>query len=211
MEARVTDPGGYRFEEPGLASVPASSARSCLRTPGSRATRGTATPTGCAPHRLPDEVRRRSAGRARRRSSCSGSSATASGLTCASGCGEASAPVLVVSNLGPSRAVRLDTAASIRGRPRRARRGARRAAAGAAARAGVLGVRDLTPRRRRGARALDAATSAAAATLARVFVPTRAYRAHARDVLERHRFAVLTGPPEMGKTAIARMLGAGAR
>src|SRR4051812_5980832 len=42
--------------------------------------------------------------------------------------------------------------------------------------------------------------------LARVFVPTRAYL-HALDVLERHRFAVLTGPPEVGKTAIARMLG----
>jgi len=27
------------------------------------------------------------------------------------------------------------------------------------------------------------------------------------DILERHHFAVLTGPPEMGKTAIARMLG----
>src|SRR5205085_737361 len=39
--------------------------------------------------------------------------------------------------------------------------------------------------------------------LARVFVPTRAYR-HALEVLEHHRFAVLTGPPEVGKTAIAR-------
>jgi hypothetical protein len=45
-----------------------------------------------------------------------------------------------------------------------------------------------------------------ASQLARVFVPTRAY-AHALAVVERHRFAVLTGPPEMGKTAIARMLG----
>ena len=42
--------------------------------------------------------------------------------------------------------------------------------------------------------------------LARVFVPTRAYH-RAVDVLERHAFAVLTGPPEMGKTAIARMVG----
>jgi conflict system STAND superfamily ATPase len=41
--------------------------------------------------------------------------------------------------------------------------------------------------------------------LARVFVPTRAYRV-ALDVLARHGFAVLTGPPEMGKTSIARML-----
>lgn len=44
-----------------------------------------------------------------------------------------------------------------------------------------------------------------ALALARVFVPTRAY-ARASELLERHRFAVLTGPPEMGKTATARML-----
>ena len=47
---------------------------------------------------------------------------------------------------------------------------------------------------------------AAAVELARVFVPTRAYL-ETLAVLERHRFAVLTGPPEMGKTAIARMIG----
>jgi hypothetical protein len=41
--------------------------------------------------------------------------------------------------------------------------------------------------------------------LARVFWPTRAYE-RARDVLARYRFVVLTGPPEMGKTAIAQML-----
>ncbi len=46
----------------------------------------------------------------------------------------------------------------------------------------------------------------AAFELARVFVPTNAYAA-AVDVLGRHHFAVLTGPPEMGKTAIARMIG----
>ena len=46
----------------------------------------------------------------------------------------------------------------------------------------------------------------AARQLARVFVPTNAY-AVALDVLQRHRFAALTGPPEMGKTAIARMIG----
>lgn len=45
----------------------------------------------------------------------------------------------------------------------------------------------------------------AAAELARVFVPTRAH-ARALDVLAEHRFAVLTGPPEMGKTAVARMV-----
>jgi hypothetical protein len=38
--------------------------------------------------------------------------------------------------------------------------------------------------------------------LARVYVPTRAH-ARALAVLARHRFAVLTGPPEMGKTAAA--------
>lgn len=46
----------------------------------------------------------------------------------------------------------------------------------------------------------------AALALTRVFAPTRTYRA-ALDILERHHFAVLTGPPEMGKTAIARVLG----
>ena len=42
--------------------------------------------------------------------------------------------------------------------------------------------------------------------LAERFVPTRAYR-RALEVLEAHRFCVLTGPPEMGKTASARMIG----
>lgn len=41
--------------------------------------------------------------------------------------------------------------------------------------------------------------------LARVFVATGAYAA-TLAALERHGFAVLTGPPEMGKTAIARMV-----
>ncbi len=41
--------------------------------------------------------------------------------------------------------------------------------------------------------------------LARVFWPTHAYE-RARAALTRHRFVVLTGPPEMGKTAIARMV-----
>ena len=47
---------------------------------------------------------------------------------------------------------------------------------------------------------------AAAVELARVFVPTQAYL-ETLGVLGQHRFAVLTGPPEMGKTAIARMVG----
>ena len=46
----------------------------------------------------------------------------------------------------------------------------------------------------------------AAAELARVFVPTRAY-SETLEALERYHFAFLTGPPEMGKTATARMVG----
>jgi hypothetical protein len=46
---------------------------------------------------------------------------------------------------------------------------------------------------------------AAARALAEVFVPTLAYD-RALTTLRQHHFAVLTGPPEMGKTAIARML-----
>jgi hypothetical protein len=45
----------------------------------------------------------------------------------------------------------------------------------------------------------------AAHALAAVFVSTGAH-AKAVRTLERHRFCVLTGPPEMGKTAIARMV-----
>lgn len=45
----------------------------------------------------------------------------------------------------------------------------------------------------------------AATVLARVFVPTEAH-ARALDALRRRAFCVLSGPPEMGKTATARML-----
>jgi hypothetical protein len=69
----------------------------------------------------------------------------------------------------------------------------------------VLGLRDLD-------RLIDAEVAArssldlpAASALAAVFMPTRAYR-RALGVLDRHRFAVLSGPPEMGKTAIARTI-----
>jgi hypothetical protein len=47
---------------------------------------------------------------------------------------------------------------------------------------------------------------AATRELADVFVPTPAWH-HAVATLRAHNFLVLTGPPEMGKTAIARMLG----
>jgi hypothetical protein len=70
----------------------------------------------------------------------------------------------------------------------------------------VLGSRDL------GGLILPEVTAASsldrdrAAGLARVFWPTGPYN-RARQVLAHHRFVVLTGPPEMGKTAIAQMLG----
>ena len=70
----------------------------------------------------------------------------------------------------------------------------------------VLGVRELEPLMASEVRQRATLDIDAAHQLARVFWPTRAY-ARARAVLGRHRFVVLTGPPEMGKTAIARMLG----
>jgi hypothetical protein len=70
----------------------------------------------------------------------------------------------------------------------------------------VLGVCDLDALIPPGALARSTGDVAAARELARVFVPTRAY-GRTLAVLERHRFAVVTGPPEMGKTAIARTLG----
>ena len=70
----------------------------------------------------------------------------------------------------------------------------------------VLGLRDLDALIRPDARQrLLLAPKSTRRRLARVFWPTRAY-ARARAVLARHRFVVLTGAPEMGKTAIARML-----
>jgi len=69
----------------------------------------------------------------------------------------------------------------------------------------VLGLRDLEPLIAAGARERSTLDIAGAQELARVFWPTRAYE-RARAALGQHRFVVLTGPPEMGKTAIARML-----
>jgi hypothetical protein len=69
----------------------------------------------------------------------------------------------------------------------------------------ILGLRDLAPLIDPTQRARSTLEIETAQELARVFWPTRAYAA-ACATLERHRFAVLTGPPEMGKTAIARML-----
>lgn len=73
----------------------------------------------------------------------------------------------------------------------------------------ILGLRDLmalldsvvtTDMRNRSTLAIQAATA-----IAEVFVPTRAYT-QALTTLSGHGFAVLTGPPEIGKTAIARMI-----
>jgi hypothetical protein len=74
----------------------------------------------------------------------------------------------------------------------------------------LLGLRDLTellasvvekPIRERSTLAVEQA-----AELAQVFVPTRAYNRALRALAE-HSFVVLTGPPEMGKTTIARVVG----
>ena len=69
----------------------------------------------------------------------------------------------------------------------------------------VLGLRDLEPLVTADARRRSTLDVVSAQELARVFWPTRAYD-RARTVLGQHRFVVLMGPPEMGKTAIARML-----
>lgn len=70
----------------------------------------------------------------------------------------------------------------------------------------VLGLRDLDALIEPGVSDRSWLDRGAAQELAAVFVPTGAYR-RALAVLATHRFAVLTGPPEMGKTAIARMVG----
>jgi hypothetical protein len=69
----------------------------------------------------------------------------------------------------------------------------------------VLGLRDLEPLIDPAVRKRSSLDVRGAQELARVFWPTRAYE-RSRSVLARHGFVVLTGPPEMGKTAIAQML-----
>jgi hypothetical protein len=69
----------------------------------------------------------------------------------------------------------------------------------------VLGLRALAELIDEPAREATSLDLDAAAELAGVFVPTRAHE-RALRVLGEHHFAVLTGPPEMGKTAIARMV-----
>ncbi|HTP20134.1 MAG TPA: hypothetical protein VMJ65_11055 [Solirubrobacteraceae bacterium] len=69
----------------------------------------------------------------------------------------------------------------------------------------VLGLRDLDGLIGPDVRGRSSLDIERAQGLARVFWPTRAY-GRAREVVARHRFVVLTGPPEMGKTAIAEML-----
>ena len=70
----------------------------------------------------------------------------------------------------------------------------------------ALGVADLDALVPEDAALRSSADVAASVELAHIFVPTRAYH-DALRALERHSFVVLTGPPEMGKTAIARMIG----
>ena len=70
----------------------------------------------------------------------------------------------------------------------------------------ALGIADLDALVPEDAARRSTADIAASVELAHVFVPTRAYN-DALRALERHSFVVLTGPPEMGKTAIARMIG----
>ncbi len=74
----------------------------------------------------------------------------------------------------------------------------------------LLGLRDLdellATALTRESRERSQAAIESARDLAAVFVPTESYD-RCWDVLKKHRFAVLEGPPEMGKTAIAWMVG----
>jgi hypothetical protein len=74
--------------------------------------------------------------------------------------------------------------------------------------ASLLGVRPLEGLVAPEVEARSTVDVSAAHALARVYVPTSAH-ARALAVLGRHRFTVLTGPPEMGKTATAGMIALG--
>lgn len=74
----------------------------------------------------------------------------------------------------------------------------------------ILGLRDIKellsqvidkPIRERSTLAVEEASE-----LAQVFVPTNAYN-NALNILGKHSFVVITGPPEVGKTTIARLIG----
>ncbi|MGH2872980.1 MAG: hypothetical protein ACRDL5_11035 [Solirubrobacteraceae bacterium] len=69
----------------------------------------------------------------------------------------------------------------------------------------LLGLRELAPLLDGEAARGSTLDLASARALAQVFAPTRAH-GRAVAVLESHHFAVLTGPPEMGKTAAARII-----
>ena len=70
----------------------------------------------------------------------------------------------------------------------------------------AMGVREGGPALPDDARRASAFDLESARELSRSYVPSRPYR-RALQKLRSHGFCVLTGPPEMGKTAAARMLG----
>jgi hypothetical protein len=74
----------------------------------------------------------------------------------------------------------------------------------------ILGIRDIEEMLAQavGKRVLERSGAAIEESrdLTPVFVPTQAYRSAWR-ILRKHNFVVLDGPPEMGKTAIARTIG----
>jgi hypothetical protein len=69
----------------------------------------------------------------------------------------------------------------------------------------LLGLRELDELIPPGAAKRSSFDRRDAEQLAEVFVPTHAHQ-RALAILAENRFAVLTGPPEMGKTAMARMI-----
>ncbi|MHB1833639.1 MAG: nSTAND3 domain-containing NTPase [Solirubrobacteraceae bacterium] len=69
----------------------------------------------------------------------------------------------------------------------------------------LLGLRELEPLLDRQATRRSSLHLESAIELAQAFAPTRAH-ARAVSALDSHNFAVLAGPPEMGKTATARLI-----